>query len=59
MMSNFTNTTIYIGVTNNLEVRVLQHKRKQNNSFTAKYNINKLVYFEKFEQIEEAIGREK
>jgi len=59
ILSNYTNTTVYIGVTNDLEVRILQHKRKGNDSFTAKYNVNKLVYFEKFDQINEAIAREK
>lgn len=43
------NGTIYIGITNNLLNRSFQHKLKQNsNSFTAKYNINKLVYFEEY-----------
>ena len=54
------NGTLYIGVTNNLFNRSFQHKIKENkNSFTAKYNINKLVYYEIFADIREAIAREK
>ena len=50
---------LYIGVTNNLERRVLQHKRKLVPGFTSKYNINRLVYFETFGDIRAAIQREK
>ncbi|MEP7265826.1 MAG: GIY-YIG nuclease family protein [Bacteroidota bacterium] len=58
--SNEYNTTLYIGVTSNLEARIYEHKKKiYPNSFTAKYNCNKLVYFESFISIEEAIAREK
>ncbi|MCK5510611.1 GIY-YIG nuclease family protein [Candidatus Parcubacteria bacterium] len=54
------NGTLYIGVTNNLFSRVLQHKLKQNkNSFTAKHNIDKLVYYEEYQNIQDAIVREK
>jgi len=59
ILSNKNNTTIYIGVTNDLEARVLQHKIKEIRGFTAKYNINKLVHFEKFDLIDDAISREK
>lgn len=59
-MANKTNTVLYIGVTNSLERRVWEHKVKFNiESFTAKYNCNKLVYFELFEDISNAISREK
>jgi putative endonuclease len=51
--------TLYTGVTNNLERRVLEHKRKQVPGFTSKYNINRLVYFETFGDIRAAIQREK
>ena len=50
---------LYIGVTNNLERRVLQHKRKLVPGFTSKYNINRLVYFDTFGDIRAAIQREK
>ena len=51
---------LYIGITTNLEVRVAQHKNKKSPfSHTAKYNINQLVYFERFTSISAAIHREK
>jgi putative endonuclease len=53
------NGTLYIGVTNDLETRVLQHKQKINEGFTSKYDLNHLVYFESFQYIAEAIKREK
>ena len=53
------NGTLYIGVTNNLAKRVWEHKSKVISGFTAKYNINKLVYYESYTQIEDAIIREK
>lgn len=53
------NKTLYVGVTTDLRTRVWEHKSKQNkNSFTAQYNIYKLVYFEAFELITDAIARE-
>jgi putative endonuclease len=60
ILTNKNNTVLYTGVTRDLEVRVWQHKRRSNlKSFTAKYNVDKLVYFEHFTHIVEAIGREK
>ncbi|MDR1168326.1 MAG: GIY-YIG nuclease family protein [Heliobacteriaceae bacterium] len=59
IMTNYLNTTFYIGVTNNLLRRICEHKTKQPKSFTAKYNLNKLVYFEIIEEIELALNREK
>lgn len=59
IMTNYLNTTFYIGVTNNLLRRVYEHKTKQNNGFTAKYNLGKLVYFELTSSIKDAIKREK
>ena len=53
------NGTLYIGVTNDLEVRVLQHKQKTNEGFTSKYDVGLLVYFETFQYINDAIKREK
>ena len=51
--------TLYTGVTNNLERRVLEHRRKLTPGFTSQYNINRLVHFEVFGDIRAAINREK
>lgn len=53
------NGTVYIGVTNSLERRTWQHKRGRNDGFTARYHVDRLVYFEAFSSIENAIAREK
>ncbi len=58
-MSNKSNTVLYIGVTSDLIKRVYQHKAKIYKGFTEKYNCDKLVYFETFSDINEAILREK
>ena len=58
-MANKNNTVIYIGVSGNLIKRVYQHKTKTYKGFTSKYNCDKLVYFEEFDDINEAIDREK
>jgi putative endonuclease len=50
---------LYTGVTSNLERRVLQHRRKLLGEFTARYNINRLVYYEVSSEIVAAIAREK
>ncbi|GAB55504.1 endo/excinuclease amino terminal domain protein [Glaciecola punicea ACAM 611] len=57
--TNRNNTTLYIGVTSNLVQRIYQHKIKLFKGFTAQYNVDKLVYFEQFEDMESAITREK
>ena len=60
IMCNLNHSTLYVGVTSNLPVRILQHKQKKHpNSFTAKYNCNKLVYYKRFDTITEAIAEEK
>ncbi len=59
IMSNKGNTTIYVGASSNLVKRVYQHKNKIYKGFTSKYNCDKLVYFEEYDSIEEAINREK
>jgi len=58
-ITNKTNKVLYIGVTSNLEKRVYQHKNKAYKGFTEKYNCNKLIYFEVFTDINQAITREK
>ena len=50
---------IYTGVTNNLLRRILQHKRGEIEGFTQRYKINRLVYYEQFQYVENAIHREK
>ena len=50
---------LYIGVTNNLVKRIYEHKNKLVDGFTSRYNIDTLLYFEVFEDINEAIQREK
>ncbi len=59
IMTNSSQTTLYIGVTNNLARRVYEHKHKLVEGFTKRYNLTKLVYFEMFESITQAIEREK
>jgi putative endonuclease len=51
--------SIYVGVTNNLERRVYEHKHKLISGFTKRYNVQKLVYFETSDDIGAAITREK
>ncbi|HUU63952.1 MAG TPA: GIY-YIG nuclease family protein [Dehalococcoidia bacterium] len=59
IMTNKWNTVLYTGVTNNLIRRVYEHKEKMIGGFTKRYNVTKLVYYEVFEDIENAILREK
>ena len=59
IMTNKKNTVIYIGVTNDLKRRVYEHREKLAEGFTKKYKISKLVYYEVFEDVENAILREK
>lgn len=60
IMTNKHHTTLYTGVTSELQVRINQHKSKEfPNSFTSKYNCDKLVYYCDFPTIEEAIAEEK
>lgn len=51
--------TVYIGVTNNLIRRVAEHRLKIAESFTKRHDVTRLVYFEVFEEFEQAIHREK
>ena len=60
IVCNSRNTTLYTGVTSDLLTSISEHKEKTDrNSFSARYNCNKLVYYESFENIEAAIEREK
>jgi len=59
IMTNKKNTVLYTGITSDLKKRVYEHKQKLASGFTSKYNINKLVYFEVFEDSYNAISREK
>jgi putative endonuclease len=60
ILTNKAKTVLYTGVTNNLKIRLKQHKESLNpKSFTAKYNVHCLVYFEKFTWIQIAIAKEK
>ena len=51
--------TLYIGVTGDLRKRMFQHKWKEHESFTARYNCDRLVWFERYQDVRNAIGREK
>ncbi|HEX8616417.1 MAG TPA: GIY-YIG nuclease family protein [Thermoanaerobaculia bacterium] len=59
MVTNAWNNVLYTGVTNSLERRVWQHKQKLIRGFTNQYNCDRLVYYEIFDEIEQAISREK
>ncbi len=59
IMTNKNKTVLYTGVTSDLIKRVYQHKEKMVEGFTKKYNITKLVYYELFDDPENAIAREK
>lgn len=58
-MTNSVNTVLYTGITNDLIRRVYEHKNKLVDGFTKKYNVNKLVYYEIFQDPENAIQKEK
>jgi len=59
ILSNKHDTVLYVGVTNNLVKRCHYHKEKLYEGFTKKYNVDKLVYYEIFDFISDAINREK
>lgn len=59
VVANWTGKVIYIGVTANLEKRIYEHKNKIYKGFSQKYNVDKLVYYEQFGEIELAIMKEK
>lgn len=60
ILTNKNNSVLYVGVTSDLKERIVQHKLKRHpDSFSARYSLNKLVYFEWFDTIGEAIIKEK
>lgn len=59
ILTNWTGEVIYIGVTNDLERRLAEHKMKAVRGFTQKYGVDKLVHYEQFNDVEAAILREK
>ena len=59
ILTGKTNSVMYIGVTNDLKRRLYEHKNGEIEGFTQKYNVNKLVYFEEYTEVNSAIAREK
>ena len=59
LMTNKASTVVYAGVISNLKKRIYEHKNKLVEGFTKRYNVNKLVYYECYDSIENAILREK
>ena len=59
MVTNKGRTTLYIGITNSLMRRVFQHRQGEIPGFSKRYNTNRLVYYEQFNDVRDAIAREK
>jgi putative endonuclease len=59
ILTNIHHNVLYTGVTNDLERRCYEHKQKKIKGFTQKYNVDKLIYFERFDSVDSAIAREK
>ena len=59
ILTNKTNATMYIGVTDNLRRRLREHKSEQIDGFTKEYHVHKLVYYEEYSEINYALAREK
>ena len=59
ILTNSKHKVLYTGVTNDLQRRLVEHRNKTGSTFTKKYNVGKLVYFECGDDIEQAILREK
>ncbi len=59
ILTNWNNKVMYIGVTNDLERRLYEHRQELADGFTKKYHVHKLVYFEETSDVEAAIAREK
>ncbi len=59
ILTNHEETTFYVGFTSNLPKRIWEHKHKEMKGFSSKYNLVKLVYFEQYTDVNNAIAREK
>jgi putative endonuclease len=59
VMTNMRRTTLYVGMTNSLIVRISQHRNGEIAGFTKRYNLNRMVYYEVFNDVRDAIAREK
>jgi len=59
LLASKRNGTLYIGLTNELERRIFEHKNNVSSSFTSKYKVHQLVYFEEYETYEQAFTRER
>jgi len=59
ILTNWNNKVVYVGMTNDLERRIAEHKSKSVPGFTSRYNVKKLVYFEHTTDVLQAIAREK
>lgn len=59
VVTNWNNKVLYVGVTNDLERRISEHRNKLIDGFTKKYNLTKLVFYENFSRIEDAVAAEK
>ncbi len=59
LLTNKGNAVIYTGITNDIQSRTWAHKKGINDGFTKKYNCNKLVYYEEYQWVQDAIAREK
>ena len=59
VLTNASRTSLYTGITSTLSDLIYEHKTKAYSGFTSKYNVNRLVYYERFSRVDEAIAREK
>lgn len=59
ILANKKNGVLYVGVTNDIQKRIFQHKKQLIKGFTSRYNVDKLIYFEEYRNVREAIIREK
>ena len=59
ILTNKTDAVMYIGVTNDLSRRLYEHKNEQIEGFTKRYHVHRLVYFEEYSEVSDAIAREK